>query len=340
MLRRFVAILLLLSCSYSTNILLAQVLIHPGIDQTGNDLQVLRKKIADHEEPFYSAFEKLRNDISVNLSTEAAAPDNIKTFGKLASFAYKNALAFYLTSDTTFANVSLNVLNDWKPVEWNFEFNEARSIALQTCADLCNAAEIMKASGIVAWKNEADEFATMLVTSYFPLLRSYTLQPAETWTAKELHAIAALAVLADNRTMFNNVVQYFLYGSGEGSMFKYILPDGQINDADTSVYVRFAKLGELSGVARIAFSQGKDLLSAGSNRLANGYEFLVSEMMMNTSSPAAAQLKSLKDGVDCVYLFRHYAGRNISMPFAAKLSEAANNGEPGDVLKSVRMVYG
>ncbi|MET0299809.1 MAG: hypothetical protein ABW036_08610, partial [Flavitalea sp.] len=129
MLRRFVAILLLLSFSFSTDILCAQGLIHPGIDQTGNDLEVLRKKISGHEEPYYSAFEKLRTDISTKFPTGAAAADALKTFQRQASFAYKNALAYYLTNDSSFAISSLNVLKDWKPSEWNFEFNEARSIA-------------------------------------------------------------------------------------------------------------------------------------------------------------------------------------------------------------------
>jgi len=67
----------------------------------------------------------------------------------------------------------------------------------------------------------------MLMTVYYPLLRHYFPQANGNWDGAIIHSLMAMGVFLDDRKMYDNALDHFLHGPVNGSILKYIYPNGQ-----------------------------------------------------------------------------------------------------------------
>lgn len=119
------------------------------------------------------------------------------------------------------------------------------------------------------------------MTVYYPLLRYYFPQANGNWDGAIIHFLLAIAVYTDNKVMFDNAINHFMYAPVNGSIFKYIYPSGQCQESTRDQGHVQLGLGEFAGAARIAFTQGIDLFSLADNRIALGYEYTASFLLGN-----------------------------------------------------------
>src|SRR3954468_12284687 len=129
----------------------AQAFIHPGINQSLQDLEYMKKMLASGEEPYKGAFERLK-EADTNFIVKAYAHVLRGPYGKPniggddlskgANMAYNYALLWYITKDKKYADKAIGILNAWSPVLWDFDYNDAKLLAAWTGHVLCNAAEI------------------------------------------------------------------------------------------------------------------------------------------------------------------------------------------------------
>ena len=91
-------------------------------------------------------------------------------------------------------------------------------------------------------------------------------------------------------------------------MIKYIFPNGQCQETTRDQGHVQMGLGEFAGAARIAYTQGVDLFSAGDNRLALGYEY-TSRFLLGEDIFSYGELshrdKDLRNDYGIEYVYQH-----------------------------------
>ena len=266
-----------------------QSFLHPGIDQSSADLQKLKQLLKEEKQPYKDAYIRLKAETEKSFEIKAYTRVMRGPYGKpniggedlriAANMAYNNALLWYITGEKKYASKSIEIINTWTPVLWDFDFNDAKLIAALTGSVWCNAAEILNNTPS-GWKaQDVSAFRKMLMTVYYPLLRFYFPTANGNWNGGIIQTILAISIFMDDRKMFNNAIDNFLHSTANGSLFKYIYPNGQCQESPRDQGHVQMGLGLFAGAAQIAFTQGVDFFSIGQNRIAKGFEFTASYMM-------------------------------------------------------------
>ncbi len=328
-----------------------QQFVHPGMNQSADDLAYMKKLVDSGQEPWKSAFDKL---VATTDTTFIAKPyahvmrgpyakPNIggDELSKSANLSYNCALLWYLTGDRNYANTAIRCFDSWSATLWDFDYNDAKLLAGWTGHAFINAAEILRYTN-AGWKKESiDRFTEMLMTVYYPLLRYYYPTANGNWDGAIIHSLMAIGIFTDNRSLFNNAVDHFLHGPVNGSIFKYIYPSGQCQEsARDQAHVQLG-LGEFAGAAQVAFTQGVDLFSIGENRIGRGFEYTAGYLLGHTPhcyceiSPRAMRL-----GGEFEYVYRHYKAKGVEFPFITKAADSMRVMVPAKTLAAVRASFG
>lgn len=328
-----------------------QRFVHPGINQTLQDLKFLKSQVQKGQHPFRAAFERLKAVTDTQFIVKPYAHVLRGPYGKpniggdelskSANMAYNYALVWYITDDRKYADRAKEILNAWSPALWDFDYNDAKLLAAWTGHLLCNAAEILRYTNSGWQQKDISNFSKMLMTVYYPLMRHYYPQANGNWDGAIIHSIMAIGIFTDNHNMFNNAVDHFLHGPVNGSIFKYIYPSGQCQETmRDQAHVQLG-LGEFSGAAQIAYTQGVDLFSIGNNRIALGYEytarFLLGEKPQSYGT-ISERAKNIRD--DYEYVYRHYSINGIELPFTKRAADSVRSTATRSVLTSLRAPTG
>lgn len=325
----------------------SQKFIHPGINQTSADLEYMREKVMKGEQPWKDAFERLKDATNPGFEVKAfthvmRGPYGRPNIGgndlsKGANMAYSCALLWYITKDRAYARKAIEIINAWAPVIWDFDYNDAKLLAGWTGHLFCNAAEILRYTDSGWEQEDIDTFTNMLMTVYYPLMRYYFPEANGNWDGAIIHSILAIAIFTNNREMFNNAIDHFLYGRVNGSIFKYIYPSGQCQETmRDQAHVQLG-LGEFAGAARVAYTQGVDLFSLGNNRIALGYEFTASFLMGKypfSYGVISERAKKIRD--DYEYVYRHYDAMGVNLPFTKAAADSIRQKADVSVLTAFR----
>lgn len=314
----------------------AQKFIHPGINQTPEDMAYMKSQVLAGAQPWKDAFDRLKANTDLTVVIEPFTHVKRGPYGKpnigyleLArdvNMAYDCALLWYITDNKSYAEKSVGIINAWSLALWDFDYNDAKLMAAWTGHKLCNAAEILRYSKSGWQQKDIESFKNMLMTVYYPLIRYYYPQANGNWDGAIINSILAIAVFTDNKEMFENGVDHFLHGPVNGSIFKYIYPSGQCQESIRDQGHVQLGLDEFSGAARVALTQGVDLFSIGNNRIALGYEYTSKFLLGETPhcyGVISQRAKSIRDNIDnCEYVYRHYTSKGISVPYTKNLADS------------------
>lgn len=311
---------------------IAQQFTHPGIYQTQADLDYMKEQVEAGVQPWKGAFDRLVEATDLDFEVKPYPHVLRGSYGKPniggedlrkgANLAYDCALLWYITEDKAYAKKAKEIINAWSPVLWDFDYNDAKLLAGWTGHLFCNAAEILSYTDSGWNQGDIEQFTNMLMTAYYPLLRFYYPQANGNWDGAIIQSIMAIAIFTDNREMFNNALNHFLYAPLNGSIFKYIWPNGQCQETTRDQAHVQLGLGEFAGAARIAYTQGIDLFSVADNRIALGYEFTASFLMGEipfSYGPISERAKDIRD--DFEYVYRHYAAKGIELHYTKQAAD-------------------
>ncbi len=331
--------------------LAAQKFVHPGIDQNSKDLAKMKQLVLNGVQPYKDAFERLKSATDSGFVVAShrhvlRGPYGRPNIGgndlsKSAAMAYNYALAWYISNDKTYANKAIEILNAWSPVLWHLDYNDAKLLAAWTGHALCNAAEILRYTNAGWQQKDIDAFTDMLMTVYYPLMRFYYPQANGNWDGAIIHSILAIAVFTDNRKMFDNAIDHYLHAPVNGSIFKYIYPNGQCQETMRDQGHVQLGLGEFAGAAQIASTQGVDLFSIADNRLGLGYEYTASFLLgekPHSYGRISERALALRD--DYEYVYRHYTALGVEVPFIKRAADSVRSKANRSILSSVREAYG
>jgi parallel beta-helix repeat protein len=324
-----------------------QTFIHPGIDQTSKDLEYMKDKVLKGEQPYKDAYDRLKAAADTPFAAQPFAHVLRGGYGRpniggselanSANIAYNDALVWYITGDRQYAQKAIDILNAWSPVLWDFDLNDAKLLAAWTGHVLCNAAEILRYTKSGWQQQDQEQFARMLMTVYYPLIRYYYPTANGNWDGAIIHTILAIAIFTDNRAMFDNAVDHYLHSPVNGSIIKYIYPSGQCQESMRDQGHVQLGLGEFAGAAQVAFTQGVDLFAVADNRLALGYEYTASFLLgqrPHCYGPISERAMMLRDDYEVVY--RHYTAQGVSVPWTKKAADSVRSKASRSVLTAVR----
>jgi hypothetical protein len=308
-----------------------KVFVHPGIAQSREDLEFLKRKVLAGEQPWKDAFDRLKKATDTTFKPQPFTHISVGAYGangrggtelfKSANASYDNALLWYITGNRVYADKAIEILNAWSPVLWDFDDNNAKLNVGLTAYYFLNAAEILKytASG---WKPEAmEQFKRMILTVYYPTIKDFFTEANGNWDASMINAMLCIGVFTDNQAIFNRAVERFYHGPNNSGITKYIYPSGQIQETTRDWGHVQLGLGEFEKAAQVAWTQGIDFYSAAGNRLALGYEY-AAKYMLGGDVPvygliSARERGKYRDIYESIY--QHYRSIGIEMPYTAQV---------------------
>jgi regulation of enolase protein 1 (concanavalin A-like superfamily) len=310
LLRVTMGVLLLLTCiaSQTAN---AQY-VHPGGLHTQADLDRMKTQVGAGAHPWIDDWNLLIAD-PLAQNTYTAAPRanmgaNRQRADRDAHAAYLNAIRWYISGDTSYADSAVRILNAWAatvnqvPTGGPPDVYGLEAIPIQ---DFALAGEVLRAysgwssADITAFKNMFTSYFYPAVNEFLTNHNGYCISYYwANWDAANLGALIAMGVFNDNTAWFNQGVDYYRSGPGNGSIKNAVYylwrgdsdkwneaerdqehdqPGigvlGQWNEAGRDQEHDQLGIGLLGYAAQTAWNQGVDLFGYSNNRLLAGAEY-------------------------------------------------------------------
>jgi hypothetical protein len=318
--------------------------IHPGLFYTTNDLTFMRRKIAAHEEPWFSAWERGFKSPNGKFNPQATAEwDATKDtyMGSAPLTAHREALAWALSGDQSHATKAIEILNAWAStlqkivphpmpqemvaIGWNgYHF--------------ANAAELLRYANPngqhSGWKEADIEQFRKMLRLFYAVIKDFKSGFNGNWDASMMNTMACLGIFLDDQAMFDRAVKHYLEGEKpNGGLANYISPTGQCQESGRDQGHVQMGLGNFVALCEVAWKQGVDLYGAHDQRLLVGLEYTAQYMLGNDVpfDPQFGQFKTISQDQRGLFTpiweaaYQHYVYRKgLAMPFTKQVILSTN----------------
>lgn len=314
---------------------------------TREDLEYMKKQALAGQEPWKKAYDVLKEGTSLDfkfqpyahvISGPFAKPDvGGNELSRCSRMAYSCAVLWYITRDERYARKAIEIIDGWSSKLRSFDENNAKLLVALTGYEFCNAAEILRYS-YPGWTEKNTASVTeLMMTAYFPVIRFYFSDANGNWDGAIMHTLTSIAVFTDNRELFDNAVYHYLHAPANGSLVKYIYPSGQCEETCRDQGHVQMGLFEFSGAARVAHTQGVDLLGAADNRLALGLEYSARWInggdVFAYGTPSERERYRYRSGFE--FCLDYYTSKGIDMPNLRELVGRTTVDNPGNALSKL-----
>ena len=332
---------------------------HPGCLSTGEDLDRMKNKIATGRQPWKASWDILVANSHAQLSYKPnpqvticaggacsglGYSENYMTMARDVAAAYQCALRYHISGNSDYADKSVEILNAWASTLQGFtgDSNAGLRAGLYGYQFAC-AAELMRDySGWAA--ADFNAFKNMMLNIFYPINSDFLIRHNNTcdshywanWDLASMASIMAIAVLCDDQEKFDEVVNYFYSGIGEGAIgnaVHYIHPDGtgQWQESGRDQGHNTLGMSLMGPICEIAWNQGIDLYGYAGNRFLAGCEYVAKynlgndvpyvtyinceRVIQNVISPAGRG--NIRPGWGMLY--QHYVNRmGLAAPYTAQ----------------------
>lgn len=276
---------------------------HPGLLHDADDLERMRRGVADRVSPVYDGF------LAMAANGRSSYDYVIRNVGQVTSWgrgpanfmseavndsgaAYQNALMWSATGDVRYADKARDILDAWSASLTAITGADGQlGVGLQVFK-FVNAAEILRHSRYGGWAPEAvrrceESFRKV----WYPAVSGYALFANGNWDLAALQAVLAIAVFCDDRVMLENAVRYAVAGAGNGRIEHIVVSaTGQGQESGRSQSYAQLALGLLANCAAVAWNQGIDLFGHLDNRILRGFEYTARYNLGDDSVPFTVDL--------------------------------------------------
>lgn len=342
--------------------------VHPGILHTTADIERMKEIVANQEQPAYKCYEEFANHefskSDYELGTVAKVISrkdggNPRKYEKDFNAACQNAIMYAVTDKEEHAEKSAEILKEYANTLESIDPNgEPPLLAGIMGVKLAYAAEIIHY--LCPEKLNDEDFAkvcAMFKKVFKPALDDFLeADPYSNgnWGASVGMSYIAIAVLTDDKEMYQKALDFYTMGNDNGNILNYI--DGETGQCQESGRdQQHVQLGLecLAKTCEIAYKQGTDLYGVYDNKLLKGYEYTAKYNLgedvpfktwtdvtgkYNNWTEISKETKDKNNGVDTErgifrpvfeMVYNHYYKRKgLSMPYtAAVIEQEFPNGE-------------
>jgi hypothetical protein len=254
-------------------------------------------KVTAGEQPWKGSWDILLSNTNGYLDDSSEAQSTINVGGGLSenymrlahdcAKAYQCALRYHISGETAHGDKAVYFMNSWASTMtgWAGDTNVSLRAGLYGYQMAC-AAELMR--NYSGW-NPADfaAFQTWMVgifydkNHYFLITHHGTVDDHywANWELSNMASVMAIGVLCDNQAIFDEGLNYFYSGVGNGNIHKavhYIHPDGSGQWQESGRDQGHALMGPplIGTICEIAWNQGIDLYGYDNNRVLAGCEYI------------------------------------------------------------------
>lgn len=302
---------------------------HPGLLHTAADFSRITSKVNSKAEPWFTGWNKLSSSsyqsLSYNANPQAVVyrgsdgthSENYASLYRDIAAAYITAIYWKVTGDTAYADKAVSILDAWAATLTGISGSSDKFLAAGIYGyEIANAAEIMRTYNGWSAQNIA-KFQNMMVEVFYPLNHIFLEQHNgaaidhywANWDLCNIASMMSIGVLTDNRTMYDEAINYFKTGAGNGQIEKMIwklyqvdgqtLGQGQEAGRDQGhAMLDFALLGV---IAQTAYNQGDDLFGYLDNRILAGYVSMICPCACHTDLNRAEYVAKYNLGNDVPY---------------------------------------
>jgi hypothetical protein len=320
----------------------------------------MKSKVAVGESPWIESWNALTQDRKAQTTYKASPHSHMASRQRAqddANAAYLNSLRWIISGDTAPADCAVRILNAWsETVNEIPKGNDQPGLSGIPIGTFGIAAELLRSySGWCA--ADQTRFKRMLLDFMYPVCHDFLVRHNGTkpdhywanWDTCNMRAIMAIGVFCDDRAKFNEAVEYFKNGRGNGSLrnaanvrFEGGLVQWQESGRDYAHVM--GGQGLLFEMCQIAWNQGLDLFSDDDNRLLGAAEHTAQYTLWkgvpytyynNSSSANQFYISENYHGrlhashLDLVY--NHYVVRQGLKAPHVKLFAALRRPEPGEI---------
>jgi hypothetical protein len=316
---------------------------HPGALLNGDQIMLLKTKVAASAEPWTSALAAAKSDSHGSLSYVAHPPTD--TNGDVGCGAYSNpdihckdeqndsgaaytdAVISAVTGDMQYAAKAIEIMNAWSAVMKSHSLANAPLQSGWTGTLFARAAEIIRYTTTAWAQADIDKFSSMLKSAYVPLIQASPGGNGN-WELSMADALIQIAVFLDDHASFDHAISLwktrvpeYIYMTSDGA--KPLGTSGW-NGATTyfdglcqetcrdlgHTQYGFAGMINAAETARI---QGVDLYSLEATRITTGLELNAGYINARASSCPACGLTAVTPDPMWEIAYNEYANR-LSMP--------------------------
>jgi hypothetical protein len=273
----------------------AGVFVHPGLLLRSQDLERMRSNVAANAQPYLDGWKRLQMEGRAAL-TSRAKPFAVvtRTTGAQgagntelrddANAAFFHAVQWAVSGDEAYAKKSAEILDAWSGTLTAIEGDADRFLAAGLYGyQLANAAEILRYT-YPAWSAaQVARLQRMLVDIFYELAHEFLTTHAGSrvdhhfanWDASMMVTIASVGVFADDRAKYQEALDYFFDGAGNGAILRAVYDGetGQLQESGRDQAHAQLGIGLLAALCETAHGQGDDLYGAADNRLLKGFEY-------------------------------------------------------------------
>jgi hypothetical protein len=273
--------------------------VHPGLLHTQQDFDRMRVEVAQGHQPWSAGWQKLlanrhalpnwkpNPQVVVYRGKDGIHSENYAALFNDVAAAYSLALRWKVSADDAYAQKAVEILNAWSASLTAIGGSSDKFLASGIYGyQLANASEILR--GYPNWsRSDFGRFQKMMLTVFYPMNHDFLIRHNgakidhywANWDLANMASMLAIGVFADRRDIYDEAVEYFRHGSGNGSIRHVVwnIYDGEIGQVQESgrdqghTMLDIALLGTF---CQMAWNQGDDLFGYDGNRVLLGAEYV------------------------------------------------------------------
>jgi hypothetical protein len=269
---------------------------HPGMLHAYGELNRAKVRVAAGDDPWLSGWNRLTaNGHSAATWTprpqatiiRGGTGQNYTLLYNDIHAAYQNALRWKIAGTAANGDCAVRILNAWSSTLTEVTGNADRYLAAGIYGyQFANAAELMR--GYAGF--DLDRFKEMMLGVFYPLNNRFLNEHNDAcitnywanWDLCNMNSILAIGILCDDAAKYDQAVDYFKNGAGNGSL-RHAVPFlhdvdgyalGQWQESGRDQGHTVMGMGLMGAFCETAWSQGDDLYGHDDNRFMKAAQYV------------------------------------------------------------------
>ncbi len=277
----------------------AEAFVHPGALHSAADFDRMKSRVAEGAQPWADGWAVLIKNPHASLAwaphpaemvyrgADGVHPENYSALFNDAAAAYALALRWGISGDDAYADKAVAVLDAWSGQLTGIGGTSDRFLASGIYGyQFANAAEILR--GYRNWPAASvARFKAMMLAVFYPMNHDFLLRHNgakidhywANWDLANMASMMAIGILADRRDIYDEAVDYFKHGQGNGAIDQVVwklYPGGlgQTQESGRDQGHNTLNVALLGAICQMAWNQHDDLFGYDDDRVLKGVEYI------------------------------------------------------------------